>query len=298
VSYLLFMDESGHDLRVSPYEVLAGICLEDRDLWNFISSVKAAQEEFFGQRSAPGGLELKARKLLKTKVFRHAAQMPPLSAEDRRRFAQQCLEKGAAAAASEQPGGSTPSRVELTALAQAKIAFVGRLLELCASYRAHAFASIVDRDSPRPQGGFLRKDYAYLFERYFYFLEDRDALGLVVFDELERAQCHILLDQMGHYFRTTANGRMRASRVIPEPFFVHSDLTTAVQVADIVAYLVAWGVRVGSMDRPRREELADLAMQVIELRYSTTRDLGLGQSPRVWSFALIDDLRPREERPR
>lgn len=32
MSYLLFIDESGQDRRDSPYEVLAGISLEDRDL--------------------------------------------------------------------------------------------------------------------------------------------------------------------------------------------------------------------------------------------------------------------------
>jgi len=46
---------------------------------------------------------------------------------------------------------------ELTALAQAKIAFVQRLLELCARYRASAFASIIDKDAPRSYGDFLRK---------------------------------------------------------------------------------------------------------------------------------------------
>ncbi len=35
MSYMLFIDESGRDLRESPYAVLAGIAVEDRDLWNW-----------------------------------------------------------------------------------------------------------------------------------------------------------------------------------------------------------------------------------------------------------------------
>lgn len=291
MSYLLFMDESGHDLKDSPYQVLAGVCVEDRDLWNFVTQAQAAEDEFFGQRVTAGLLELKGKKILKRKVFRLASQMPPMDPAPRRELARQCLVKGR-----QEPAG-IPTRAELTALAQAKVSFVERLLELCARYRMFAFASIVDRDAPRPQGDFLRKDYAYLFERYFYYLEDRgaEALGLVVFDELERTQCHILLDQMSRYFQNTAPGRRRAARVIPEPFFVHSELTTAIQVADLVAYIVAWGVRVGEMKHPAREELGTLANAVCGLRYRTTRDMG-GRPFGIWSFAVIDDLRPREER--
>ena len=88
---------------------------------------------------------------------------------------------------------------------------------------------------------------------------------------------------------------MRAARVIPEPFFVHSHLTTAIQLADIVAYVVAWGVRVAGMYRPAREELAPFAEKVCELRYRTHREDGDSRYP-LWSFAVLDDLRPREER--
>ncbi len=296
MSHLFFMDESGHDLAESPYEVLAGISIEDRHLWSLVSAIHGAEEALFGQRVSHGELELKAKKLLKRKVFRLAQQMPPISPEARTCNARACLVRGAAAKEGSPVG--QPTRLELTALAQAKIAFAERVLDICTQYRVRAFASIIDRDSPRPQGDFLRKDYAYLFERFFYFLEDQgpDALGLVVFDELERVKCHILVDQMARYFRETATGRMRASRVIPEPFFVHSELTTAVQVADIVAYLIAWGVRVGKMCRPARAELSALADRISELRYRAVRRTPGSEPFTVWSFALIDDLRPREEK--
>ncbi|WP_256091437.1 hypothetical protein [Candidatus Thiosymbion oneisti] len=67
----------------------------------------------------------------------------------------------------------------------------------------------------------------------------------------------------------------------------------AVQIADILAYLMAWGVRVGGMSRPAREELGDLAAQVCDMRYQARREVDGNPDFSIWSFAVIDDLRPR-----
>lgn len=287
MSWFLFVDESGQDRRESPYEVLAGVAVEDRALWDLILDIHAAEVRFFGQRISPGSLELKAKKLLKTKVFRLAASAPTMDEGARTAAVQACLAKGPAA-----------SRQELAALGQAKIAFVEHVFEVCGRHDVRVFASVVDRDAQRPTGTFLRKDYAYMFERFFYFLEERadSPRGVVVFDELEKAQCHLLIDQMKLYFLDTAKGRRRAGRVVPEPFFVHSELTTAIQVADLAAYLIAWGVRIPPrMTRPHRAELAPLARAVCDLRHRATRERN-GLPFYVWSIAVIDDLRPREER--
>ncbi len=294
MSYLLFLDESGIDQRDSPYEVLAGITVQDQHLWNLICRIEEAEVEYFGQRVTSGALELKGKSLLKRKTFRLATQLPPMEAGDRLRLAQSCLEKGSKVKGKQDPSGAT--RFELTALAQAKIAFVSKVFEICGRHYMRAFASIVPRTAPRPAGDFLRKDYAYLFERFFYFLDDGRSgeLGLVIFDELERSQCHLLINQMALYFRNTAKGRLRAARIIPEPFFVHSELTTAIQIADLVAYIIVWGIRFGAMNEPHREELGPLAELVSELRYRTKR-LDQPEHP-IWSFTLIEDLRPREER--
>lgn len=291
MSYLLFVDESGHDLQQSPYAVLAGIAVEDSRAWELITALRSAEQDCFGQRITEGLLEIKAKKILKTKVFKHAAQLPPIAEAERTTAALACLREGKLAVAEGRP--ATQTKLQLTALAQAKIAFVRRALEIVAQHQVRAFASIVDREAPQPAGDFLRKDYAYLFERFFYFLEDcpDHHQGLVVFDELDRSKSHILVDQMSRYFQTTAKGRLRASRIVPEPFFVHSELTSLVQIADLVAYIIAWGVRVGSMIRPAREELRELADAVVAMRYMQQRD-----DFTRWGFAIIDDLRPREER--
>jgi len=285
MSRLLFLDESGHDRKNSPYEVLAGICVEDRDLWNLICKVRDAEIQFFGKEVS---FELKAKKLLKRKTFRLANQMPPFAPEKRTELAKRCIEHRDRA-----------TKEELTALGQAKIAFSKHLLELCAQYRVKAFASIVESNAPYPAGNFLRKDYSYLFERYYHFLNKKcsdEEMGLVIFDELERAQCHILIDQMAMYFRETAKGKFRASKIIPEPFFVHSHLTTAIRLADLVAYIIAWGVRVGNMKEEKRNELNELAELVKALRF-TSEIVGDDDQPHtLWSFVIIDDLRPKEER--
>lgn len=287
VSWFLFVDESGQDRGASPYEVLAGVAVEDRALWDLILDVHAAEVRFFGQRVSHGVLELKARKLLKTKVFRLAGGEPEIDAPTRTALAQACLRNGA-----------TASRRELAALGQAKLAFVESVFEICGRHDVKVFAAAVDRDAPRAGNGFLRKDYAYLFERFFYFLDEGadSPRGIVVFDELEKSQCHLLIDQMKLYFLETATGRRRAGRVVPEPFFVHSELTTAIQLADLAAYVIAWGVRLPpKMNRPSRDELGDLAQAVKDLRYRATRERN-GQPFYVWSIAVIDDLRPRDER--
>jgi len=286
MSYFLFVDESGSD-GSPPYETLAGVAIEDRDLWNVIQSIYALEYEIFGRRITAGHLELKGKKILKNKVFKHAGQLEAQSADVRRDWAKSCFSKGET--------HDAPTRKELTALAQAKIAFVSRILALCAQYRLYAFASIVPNAAPRPApGNYLRKDYAYLFERYFYFLEDKNAIGAVIFDELEKSRCHILSGQMEEYFLKTDKGRSRSARVIPEPLFVHSDLTTAIQLADLVAYIISWGIRLPKMTESARPHLAGFAEQVLTLRYQTRRQVNGIDDFSIWSFVVIDDLYPRE----
>lgn len=290
MAYFLFIDESGHDGRNSPYEVLAGVAVADCDLWNLVCALREAEWRHFGRRYTDGdGNELKAKKILKRKTFRMAAQLPPIEFEERRAAAKRALDNGAGA-----------SKLELTALSQAKLAYVEEALDICARFRCRAFASVVEQGAPRPTRQHLRKDYAYLFERFFYFLEDRerDEMGIVVFDESEKSQSHLLLGQMDDYFERTDKGRFRAGRIVPEPLFVHSDLTTGVQLADLVAYIVSWQVRFKpNMTAPSRDELSDLGARVCSLRYlSHNREIeGVGMGD-VWSFCFLDDLRPKSDK--
>ncbi len=170
----------------------------------------------------------------------------------------------------ESQGGAPEPRArdEFTAYGQAVNGFVSRILEICARHRAKTFAALVSTSAPRAADpNMLRRDCAFLFQRFYYFLEDRSPteMGLVVFDELEKAKSRILIQQMERYFLETEGGDQRSSWIVPEPFFVHSDLTTAVQLADIVAYCFNWGIRLNKMDeatRPEIEPFAELAFNM------------------------------------
>ncbi len=286
MAWLLFIDESGHDRRAAPYEVLAGVAVRDDRLWSLIKELQAAELKRFGRRYSAGLDELKGRKILKTKVFHHAALNTPVPGAEMATLAKKALDDG------ERAGVR-----ELKALALAKLAYVNDVFALCARFKCKVFASVVETDAPGTKSDGLRKDYGYLFERFFYFLEENKPheSGIVVFDELEKSRSHLLIDQCQRYFKETAIGRQRANLIIPEPFFVHSELTTGVQLADLAAYVISWGFRTPAMKKPAREELAPFAKQIAELRYKALR-LRDGERFDVWSIAHITDLRTTIER--
>ena len=114
----------------------------------------------------------------------------------------------------------------------------------------------------------------------------------LVFDELDRSACHILLGQVGNYFVRTRNGRTRSRLIIPEPFFVHSDMTTLVQLADIVAYCMSWGLRLRGMDEPTREELAPLVRRVQHMMFERSDR----RSDYKAQARKASDVRPRKTR--
>lgn len=283
MAYFLFIDESGQDHRDSPYEVLAGVAVKDTALWSLILAIQEAEIRHFGMRYSQGNRELKGKKILKRKVFTHAALLPEIQESDRMPLAKSCLENGAGA-----------GKREMVALAQAKLAYVQEVFEICSRHECRLFASIVaDREHCDHHADYLRKDYSYLFERFYYFLEDVDpaAAGVVVFDELEKSKSHILLGQMDSYFKLTAKGRKRAKQIIPEPFFVHSDLTTGIQVADLAAYIISWGFRTARLLEPKREELKNLVHIISQLRHHSERHVEGQTNFKVWSFGIIQDLR-------
>lgn len=145
----------------------------------------------------------------------------------------------------------------------------------------------------------MRKDYVYLLERYFYFLESLPARerGLVVFDELEKSQAHRLLQQMAAYFLGTHTGKYRSSRIVPEPFFVHSDLTTGVFLADLAAYVIGWGWRNGRMTQAVRAELRPYVAKLRDMQFrgEKPKDNEDGTWP-LFGITYLDDLRGRFDR--
>ncbi len=289
MGWFLFVDESGQDGRQSPYEVLAGVAVEDRELWRLIQALKESQEAHFNIRLFDAyGAEAKGQKLLRKKTFRLAAQKPPIPIAQRTALACAALTNGAAVQGD-----------QLTALGQAKLAYVSDALRLCQKHKVVSFASIIPNDIVRSDHDFLRKDYAFLFERFFHFLngseESPKPMGTIIFDEIEKSQSQILIGQMERYFLHTAKGKTRSRLIVPEPLFVHSDLTTMIQMADLIAYIVSWGVRLTGgtrpMTKPKRPELDSLARQVCRLRYHAKSPKGHD----TWGFTTIGQLRAADD---
>jgi hypothetical protein len=291
---LLFVDESGHDNSGTPCEVLAGVAVAEDNLWNLVRAVRAAEKEFFGDYLRNFLMdERKAKRLLKVKRFKSAGRQVHVAEAELAALARSALVKGKKAKEQGlEKDGSTET--ELVAYSRQVLRFVHEVLNIAARYNAQVFASMVDPKAPRPARGGLRKDYIYLFERYFYFLETLSfrERGLVVFDELEKSKAHGLLQQMAAYFLGTEDGKYQSSRIVPEPFFVHSDLTTGVFLADLTAYILGWCWRLRTMPQPVRPELQPYASKLHDMQFQ-------GQKPKpggsgVWQLygiTYIEDLR-------
>lgn len=58
MAYFLFIDESGQDHHGSQYEVLAGVAVEDQDVWNLVQALHDSETRIFGERYSQHTSEL------------------------------------------------------------------------------------------------------------------------------------------------------------------------------------------------------------------------------------------------
>ena len=299
---LLFVDESGQDHGAMPCEVLAGVAISQGNLWNLVKAVRSAEREHFGDYLRNLRVtELKAKKLLKRKRFRSAEKEMDIPDEELPGLAHSALIKGMRAKEAGAPQSGVTAR-ELTGYSRSVLRFVDAVLDIAAGFDVKVIASVVDANAAKSERDILTKDVVYLFERYFYMLKDccldtQERRGLVVFDELEKSMAKRLIERMAAYFLGTKTGRFRSSLIVPEPFFVHSDLTTGVFLADLAAYVIGWGWRHNGMSQPFREELTPYAMKVHEMQYrgEKPKDDGTGSWP-LNGIVYLDDLRGRLEK--
>ncbi len=263
MSYLLFLDESGHDHRACPYELRGGIALHVGRLWSFIQNMQAFEIRCFGDSLHKYGLEIKGERLLKRKRFRNALQLPFFDESNRRRLALSFLNKGAAR-------NHSPTRPEFTAYAQACLSLAEDVLKLLNDHNAKVFAAAIPRDARKPSSGvpsdFLRKDQVFLFERYFHFLQSKGEHGIIVMDETDKSSDREFVSRMHAYFTRTQTGRLRATHIVPAPVFVESDMAYPIQAADICIYCINWGFRLANagMTGEYREEIRDRFIPWIE----------------------------------
>lgn len=254
VSWLLFIDESGHDHKTLPLEVRGGIAIHVSKLWGFVQGWQRLEREVFGTLLAEYGKEGKGMKLLDKDRFRWAAQTEPMAGDERRKYARSFLNKGL--------NKAKPTSSEFAAYGQACLEMARGAFELLSTVNARLFASAINR-GVKPHKGYtqvdyLRKDHVFLFERFYYFLEAEAQHGIIVMDQSDKHLDTAFVKRMEGYFTRTATGRNRTYWIVPAPLSVSSDITYAVQAADICLYCINWGFRPSTWgDLVTRREIAD-----------------------------------------
>lgn len=255
MSWFLFMDESGHDHRNMPYEIRGGVALSVTKLWYFIQGWRRLELDCFGVVLSDYGKEAKGEKLLDKDRFKWAQQGAKMSPEERRKLSRAFLERGRDKIA--------PNRDHFTAYGQASLEMARGVFDLLSAHDAKLFASFIPRGTKPPPGfireDYLRKDQVFLLERYFYFLDGVHKHGLLVMDETEKSADRRFVKKLEAYFEKTETGRNRALSIVPSPLFVASDMSYAVQAADICLYCLNWGYRVPGWEAEStvRDEIAE-----------------------------------------
>ena len=76
-------------------------------------------------------------------------------------------------------------------------------------------------------------------------------------DETEKREDQKFVARIERYFTKTTVGQSRTEWIVPTPLFVSSDMTAAVQAADVCIYCVNWGFRLPrrGMNAEHREEI-------------------------------------------
>ncbi|MCY2990754.1 MAG: DUF3800 domain-containing protein [Planctomycetota bacterium] len=254
MSWLLFLDESGHDHKNMPYEVRGGIALHAGRLWPFIQGMQRLELDSFGCQLHQFRHELKGSTSVDRKRYKFARQSSAMEPDARRKHCRGFLTKGLES--------KPPTRDEFTAYGQACLEMAGGVFQLLSQHGAVLFAAAIPRGS-RQAGAvpaeYLRKDQVFLLERYFYFLELQRDYGLLVVDEVEKVADRKFVRQLEAYFTKTVVGRERTVWIVPSPFFVASDMAYPIQAADLCIYCVNLGFRLPNqgMDQPVRQEIAD-----------------------------------------
>jgi uncharacterized protein DUF3800 len=249
MSWLLFLDVSGHDHNLTPYEVVGGVAIHSTKLWPFISQVQTLEQAIFGTDLRGFDLEIKGSKLLRPRCFKWAGQTGALEAAARRKHALNFLNNG--------KQKRKPKSEEFAAYGQACLAMAEGVMRLLKSHDSVLFATAIPCTSKHANqpSDILRKDLTFLLERYFYFLECKKEMGLLVMDGTEKNADRRLVKIIERYFTQTIVGRQRTQWIVPVPLFVESDMAYGVQAADLCIYCLNWGWRQSQMTEPIRDEI-------------------------------------------
>jgi len=256
------MDESGHDHRTMPYEVRGGIVLHASKLWPFIQDWRRLELDAYGTELSEFRKEIKGCKLMDKDRMRWAKQGPVMPDEERRKLTRAFLTKGLQQI--------QPKKDEFTSYGQACNRMSEGIFELLVEHSAQLFACAIPQKAHRPDefvlDQYLRKDHVFLFERFFYFLEEKNEDGLIVMDESEKHEDRKFVRRLYNYFQKTGTGRYRSIKIVPVPFFVASDMALPVQAADLCIYCINWAYRIPKqgMRATERLDVKDIAGKWID----------------------------------
>jgi hypothetical protein len=248
------MDESGHDHKHMPYEVRGGVAIHAGKLWPMVQQLQQVELAAFGARLHEFKKEIKGSRLLDKDRFKWAAQSDRMEDEVRRKHCRGFLTKGL----EKKP----PRRDEFTAYGQACLEMARGIFQALRAYEARLFASVIPASVVKPvtfeAEEYLRKDHVFLLQRFFYFLEAEKQHGVLVFDQVDKGSDLRFVRRMERYFSRTSTGRYRSAWIVPVPLFVASDMSYAIQQADLCIYSLNWGFRLPALDMnaPTRAEIA------------------------------------------
>ena len=255
-AWLFFIDESGHDHKAMPYEVRGGFAIHVSRLWPFVQDMQRLEADCFGSRQHAYRKEIKGSTPIDRKRFGLAGQGEQIRDGDRQRLCRSFLTKSREHRA--------PRRDEFTAYGQACLLMARETFGLLRKHKAVVMASAIPRGVVKPADyqldDFLRKGVVFLLERFFYFLEREKEHGVLVMDETDKQEDRRFVARLERYFSNTFTGRYRTAWIVPTPFFVSSDMTSAVQAADLCIYCINWGFRLPrlGMNADRRDEIATM----------------------------------------
>ena len=97
MAHFLFVDESGYDSGASPYGVLGGAAVEDREIWSVVQDIRASELKHFGTPYSAGERETESEEVVESEGLPTCSSVGPLAPEERMSLAHECLEKGAEA---------------------------------------------------------------------------------------------------------------------------------------------------------------------------------------------------------
>ena len=275
MSYCLFLSEPIEATGANPYKTLCGISVQDSNIWDLLKRLRDAQRFYFGINKVDDVGMFNPQDMLDQSIYDLSSMYPAFSPKERARLTIEALST------------SNEANTEQTsALSQSKISYCEFVLRLARDYGAQAFATITDRDQEeRTSNGQLRKDYSFLFERFFYFLESRstNSVGYLVRSHRSANGADVSSMDISNYFSNTTNGRLRSKLIIGDLMFASNELQRMVQVASIVAYTINWGYRLQGMTAPVRSELSPLADLISAMRFVSAAPNG----KKNWSFKFV-----------